>query len=143
MLLPGLGHAVQAPGRGLLRARGGVRRGSVRHAGLARPEQGGTAGRAAAGRRGPAGAAASGERGGRPAARRVPGRLLDTGAERGPAAGDARGPAGRPRPAAPFVRAAPGGCRRQGPSGPAGPRLPATRGRHVLTWAVTPRVIAG
>ena len=48
LLLPGLGRAVQAPGRGLLRAGREVRRRPVRDAGLARPRPGGTARRAAA-----------------------------------------------------------------------------------------------
>jgi hypothetical protein len=124
--LPGLGSALQASRRGLLCAGRGVRPRSVRPAGLAGQGPGGTARGAApdsGGRprlaRGP-GSRGCGRCGGHPrrglagqprragqAAGRVPGGVLVTGAEPGPAAGAGHGAQpGRARLAAPDVPSA-------------------------------------
>ena len=116
--LPGLGHAVQAPGRGLLRAGRGVRRGSFRDARLARQGPGRAARRAARQgsehrrsrprpvrrrgrpRRGDQPRPGGPVRGDRPAPCGLPGGLLVSRPEPGPAAPPAAKP-GRPaRPAA-------------------------------------------
>ena len=126
--LPGLGSAVQAPGRGLLRAGRGFRPGPVRHAGLARQGPRRTARGAAPdpgpGRDRPARVGRPGRA--RPPAGRVPGDVLDARAEPGPAAGAGGGARlRRPRLAAAHVPAAAGAGQGERPGRRAGPRVPA------------------
>ena len=145
--LSGLGGAVQAPGRGLLRAGRGVRPRPVRHAGLARQGPGRAARPAAPhpGRRdrsGPGradagpGAAPPGQPGrAGPRACGLPGRVRVTRAEPGPAprAGQRAG-GGRPRPGAAHVPPAAGRGPGSGPSRRADPRLRAAGRRRAGAW---------